>query len=213
MAQSPYTVPVSKSVVDLSKSRAYGRGVEGPVVIGEDAPFVVELFNRLGTHIPTGGEKIQVKVQGPYGTVPVDFSDPGNGKYQVKYKPTDPGDHVISVSVKDQPIANSPFHVNVGLGANEVDPNQTVAYGPGLKGGNTAEPAVFTVETRNSKGEKIKTGGAMIAVDVQNADGVLIDSNIKDNNDGSYTVTYAPQDAGIHKVTKTIFQKKRFLRC
>src|SRR5690348_5827344 len=62
-----------------------------------------------------------------------------------------------------------------------ADPMQCLAYGPGLEGGWTSEPAVFTIETRNSKGDKLKTGGQPIDVDVSDPRGTEVTVHIVDN--------------------------------
>jgi hypothetical protein len=63
---------------------------------------------------------------------------------------------VINISVNGQPVAQSPIHVNVGRSSEDADATQCVAYGPGLEGGSTSEPSHFTIEARNSQGQKVR---------------------------------------------------------
>ena len=53
----------------------------------------------------------------------------------------------MDVTYEGLQIPKSPFPVEVTPGC---DPSRVRAYGPGLEGGTTFEPAVFTVETRGA---------------------------------------------------------------
>jgi len=91
----------------------------------------------------------------------------------------------------------------------EADPTQCVAYGPGLEGGFSGDVAPFTVEVRNSRGERLNRGGAPIDVEIMDPNGSEIPVNIKDNNDGTFAVNYTPQEPGIFTVD-VILRHRRF---
>jgi len=82
---------------------AYGPGLV-EAIVGEDAPFTVET---------PGGGKLEIKVEGPSSTAPVKIKDVGNGKYEVSYKPTEPGDYKVHVLYDGKHIPGSIFHVTV----------------------------------------------------------------------------------------------------
>lgn len=117
------------------------------------------------------------------------------------------GEHTIAVSLAGQPLGQSPYKVNATGSDKDADAKYTRAYGPGLEGGNTSEPCVFTIETYNHKNERVKVGGAQFSVDVNDPVGNLIDAKIKDNGDGTYNVQYQPQDAGLHTVEVMLHNK------
>jgi len=84
------------------------------------------------------------------------------------------------------------------------DPTKCKCYGPGLEGGEAHEPAVFTVEARNRKGDRIHNGGHPFLVQVKDPFNQPIAANITDNGDGTYTATYNPADPGEHVVEVTL---------
>lgn len=85
------------------KCRAYGPGlVEG--IVDEAAPFVVET--------PAGAGKLEVLVKGPTSNAKVQIKN-NNGKYDVSYNPTEPGEYEVHVTLDGQHIPGSIFHVTV----------------------------------------------------------------------------------------------------
>jgi len=205
---SPYNVPVTRTVADSKYCKAFGPGLEGAIV-DEDAPFTIAAYNRLGEPIKDGGDKFDVKVKGPYEDVPVDYKDNNDGTYTVKYKPNDTGDHVVSVQLRGDHLPNSPFTVPVALSLNAPDPFNCIAYGPGLQGGNTSEPGIFTIEVRNREGKKLSIGGVPIDVDIADSEGSEVAFKLLDNRDGTFTATYQPVEPGIHTVD-VILRHKQF---
>jgi filamin len=205
---SPKTINVTRGGPDATHSKAFGPGLEGAVV-GEPAPFTIQSFNRLGqplTGKSAGGDPYKVVVQGPYpgSEAPVEIKDLGNGKYDVVYHPRDHGNHVVNVTLNNQHIQKSPFNVPVSKNANHADALNCKAHGPGLQGGNTAEPSEFTVEVRNGKGELVP-GNTLAAsgLDVEVTDGKgneIPNVKLHDNGDGTVKVVYETRDPGTHKV-------------
>jgi len=79
-----------------------------------------------------------------------------------------------------------------------------IAYGPGLEAGNLdTEPAHFTIEARDKNGNKMKEGGDPFKVEVQGPTGP-VPVDVVDNGDGTYSVTYNPEDAGRHDIAVTL---------
>ncbi len=76
---------------DASKCRAYGPGlVEG--IMNQPAQFVVET--------PRSGKgKLEVKVEGPSSKAVVKVNDHGDGNYDVEYKPIEPGNYKVHVTL------------------------------------------------------------------------------------------------------------------
>jgi len=88
-----------------NRCRAYGPGlVEG--IVNEDAPFTVECpVDMKG--------KLEIKVEGPKDPAKAEVKNLGNGSYSVVYKPTEPGEYKVHVTVDGNHIPGSIFHVTI----------------------------------------------------------------------------------------------------
>jgi len=129
--------------VDARKCYATGRGIQPKGVrVGDDAVFKV--------HTQGAGEgDLNVRVIGPGGAeerIRVRRVDPVT--YECAYQPRKPGMYVVNVLYGGQPIAKSPFRVDVGPHME----TRIRAYGPGLEAGVVGYPACFTVETNGETG-------------------------------------------------------------
>jgi len=205
---SPFIVPVTRGGPDASKCKAYGPGLEPGNEVAENAHFTVECSNKIGDRIKEGGDKVEVKVKGPYNVeIPPEITDKKDGTYNVNYKPLDPGNHVISISINGVQIPQSPINVFIEKSPTDVDATQCIAYGPGVEKGFTSELSTFTVEVRNSSGERINHGGHPIDVDVSDANGSDLGVKIMDNKDGTYSVTYQSIEHGLHTVDVVLRHK------
>jgi len=88
------------------------------------------------------------------------------------------------------------------------DAGKCVAYGPGLVGGPTHQPAPFTIEARNCYGERINVGGETgWQVTVKAPKNKVLPAPVMDNNDGTYSVEYLPLDAGTYWIGITLRNK------
>jgi hypothetical protein len=88
----------------------------------------------------------------------------------------------------------------------EADARQTRMFGPGLERAQVGATATFVVETRNAKGQPVRTGGApfKLHVDGPSSGQAPEIQSIVDNGDGTYTAKYVPQVAGNHEVRVTL---------
>lgn len=110
--------------------------------MGDDADFKV--------HTQGAGEAdLNIKVTGPGGAeerIRIRKLDPMT--FECVYTPKKPGLYVVSVNYGGQPIAKSPFKVDVG----PMKESRIRAYGPGLEKGVVGYAANFTVETNGETG-------------------------------------------------------------
>jgi filamin len=212
VGKSPYTAGVGKGATEPSLSEAYGPGIEPTgVTLDEPARFTIQAKNKVGDNKKVGGDPFKVKVKGPYGSDPeATIVDNGDGTYAVEYEPTVPGDHVVDVTLFDQPIKDNPFNVGVDLSndPNAADPTQFTATGPGLEGGWTTVPGEFQVQARNRKGEPIGVGGHPVNCRIDAPNGEELEGTVKDNGDGTYDVQYQAQDPGDHTVSVFVSNPK-----
>eukprot|EP01113_Clastostelium_recurvatum_P015306 TRINITY_DN184_c0_g1_i2.p1 TRINITY_DN184_c0_g1~~TRINITY_DN184_c0_g1_i2.p1 ORF type:complete len:757 (-),score=257.76 TRINITY_DN184_c0_g1_i2:127-2397(-) len=200
IANSPFTVNADRVPLDATNTRVYGPGIE-KATTKELATFTIEARNQKGDPVGSGGDKFDIKVQGPYDQVRAEVVDNKNGTYTVSYRPTDVGPHTITVQHENKNVANSPYHVPVEASLSDADADSSNAYGPGLEPGNVeGEPAKFTIQARNSKGTVLSAGGSPFDVEVIGPKDELADVKLVDNRNGTYSVTYVPPTPGRYRV-------------
>jgi len=194
-------IPVDKSKTDALKSTAYGPGLETGNVINKPTHFTIQARNRIGDPMKTGGDPFKVEIIGPHNSlVDHEMADANDGKYEVTYEPTVPGDHLISITLNTIHIVKSPFTVFVARSDDDPDPSQFDVEGRGIEGGDTADPCIFTVIAKNTAGQRILHGGHAVDTEVTGPSEKEVASTVKDNDDGTYTVVYQPVDPGKHRV-------------
>lgn len=84
-----------------------------------------------------------------------------------------------------------------------VDPAKCTAAGGGISGGASGAPSTFAIVTKDSDGRKIPNGGAQMMVKILpgvGVGGVDLEGMVKDQGDGSYTVTYVVPKRGNYMV-------------
>ena len=118
-----------------ARCKAYGPGLERGVV-GDEGKFNVEVPADVD-----GPGKLSVKVFGPADEAEVALTQDATGKYDVSYTPTTPGDYQVHVTLSDEHIPGSIFHVHVA----ERPSQRCKAFGPGLEEAVVGDPACFTV--------------------------------------------------------------------
>lgn len=149
--KSPFGVNV-EPYVDPRKVKATGRGLQSTGLrLGDVGKFQVCVEDGAGgkNHV----SELKVKLVGPNGKEePVEVrrvEDPnskGSVVFECDYKPTQEGDHRLSISLDGQEVRQ--FEVNV------APPSQSkvIAFGPGLHGGTVGVPNRFRVDTRGERG-------------------------------------------------------------
>ncbi|XP_044124641.1 filamin-A isoform X2 [Bufo gargarizans] len=183
---SPFKVPVT-DVIDSSKVKCSGPGLS-PGLVRANVPqsFSVDTSKA-------GVAPLQVKVQGPKGIVePVEIVDNGDGVQTVNYVPTREGPYNIAVLYGDEEVPRSPFKVKV---LPTHDASKVKASGPGLdKTGVPASlPVEFTIDAKDA-------GEGLLAVQITDPEGKPKKATIRDNQDGTYTVSYVPDMTGRYTI-------------
>lgn len=189
------------------KSYAFGPGVEGGCNTFDPCPFTIQAIAPNGEKLDHGGDVFTVDVEAPDGSElpPPEIKDNGDGTYSVVYKAAVPGVHAVHVDLHNprtplfyDPIKSSPYRVVIEPG---LDPTKSICFGPGLERGVCdTKPTSFTVKARDCLGQDMKKGGLPIEAKVTDPTGGAVPAKVTDNGDGTYTVDYAPDAAGPHKV-------------
>ncbi|XP_028669033.1 filamin-C isoform X4 [Erpetoichthys calabaricus] len=183
---SPFRVPV-KEVVDPSKVKCSGPGLGTGVRAHIPQTFTVDSSKA-------GLAPLEVLLLGPAGVAePVDIKDNGDGTHTVNYTPAMDGPYTISVKYADQEVPRSPFKIKV---LPTHDASKVRASGPGLNasGVPASLPVEFTIDARDA-------GEGLLTVQILDPEGKPKKANIRDNGDGTYTVSYVPDMTGRYTIT------------
>jgi len=81
-----------------------------------------------------------------------------------------------------------------------TDPLQSVAEGKGVEEAEAGREASLTITTKNADGQQCYSEIDQIVVKVRTPSERDLDTNITDNKDGKYSVTYTPECDGHHDV-------------
>lgn len=114
---------VPSSVVDSSKVKAYGPGLEHGTA-SEPCDFTID------TH-EAGPGSLGLTIDGPT-EAKIECFEKGPGLFGVRYWPTEPGEYTTNILFDDKPIPHSPFKAQVNP-AKLVDVSGIKTYGPGLE--------------------------------------------------------------------------------
>uniref|UniRef100_A0A8B9EBI7 Filamin C n=1 Tax=Anser cygnoides TaxID=8845 RepID=A0A8B9EBI7_ANSCY len=124
---------------------------------------------------------------------PVEVRDNGDGTHKVTYTPATDGPYTVAVKYADQEVPRSPFKIKV-LPAH--DASKVRASGPGLSASGipASLPVEFTIDARNA-------GEGLLTVQILDPEGQPKKAAIRDNGDGTYTVSYVPDLPGRYTIT------------
>ncbi|XP_022254826.1 filamin-A-like, partial [Limulus polyphemus] len=186
---SPFKVPVTFDL-DASKVQAYGPGVESENC-RVDLPLQFTVDAKKVPQAP-----LAVEVQSEYGAMPKkpEIKDRGDSLYDVTYfAPPENSLCNLKVTYGGQDIEGSPFQMLVKP---TYEPEKVQVYGAGVdkKGVPASLPTEFTIDTK-------KAGFAEPEVYVKGPDGKKRKTKLTNNNDGTYSVSYVPDDLGEYQVS------------
>ncbi|XP_028303701.1 filamin B a isoform X2 [Gouania willdenowi] len=179
--KSPFKVSVGEGC-DPSRVVATGPG------LSQGLTNQTNKFNIITRGAGIGG--LGIAVEGPSESK-MSCKDNKDGSCSVDYVPLTPGSYDINVTFGGEHIPGSPFKVPV---KDLVDPSKIQVSGPGVGSKvRTGVPQSFTVDCR-------KAGEAALAVSVCGPRGVKVPTEVTDNGDGTFTVSYTPAVEGLHSV-------------
>lgn len=195
-----YADTVKNTVVPI-QTTAEGPGIEGGDATLENAEFVVICKNTLGQQVSGGDHDVKVTVTGPDGEEKkCELIDNKDGTYGGRYDLSGAGNYTVDITVKDEPIMNSPFTAEMKAGC------ATKCYvdGEGLANGKTGRNKEFTIHSVNQMGDPITVGGVdPFVVEIIGPNG-KVPANMVDQNNGTYPVTYCPEDEGEYTINVTL---------
>uniref|UniRef100_A0A3B3DX68 Filamin C, gamma b (actin binding protein 280) n=1 Tax=Oryzias melastigma TaxID=30732 RepID=A0A3B3DX68_ORYME len=183
---SSFRVPV-RELVDPSKVRCLGPGLGSGVRAHVPQTFTVDSSKA-------GVAPLEVQLCGPTGVAePVSITDNGDGTHTVSYTPANDVLYTIYVKYADQQVPRSPFQIKP-LPAH--DASKVRASGPGLNAAGilASFPVEFTIDARDA-------GEGLLTVQILDPKGKPKKATIRDNRDGTYTVSYVPDLTGRYTIT------------
>jgi filamin len=196
---APFAVTVHPGSLDAGNVDVSGNGIK-EVVAGETADVHVQAKDNLGNKLNKGGNALNVKVAGP-GEAAATVADNNDGSYKATYVPTVTGDYKVHVEFDGKEVKNSPFAVKVvpasGSAAN------TVAEGDGLQKATAGAPEKIHVQVKDRFDNKVVKGGDAVAAKLHSGE-KEVPVEVKDNNDGTYSLTYDAKEAGEYTLDITL---------
>ncbi|XP_075148241.1 filamin A protein cher isoform X7 [Haematobia irritans] len=185
---SPFTVYVEERS-DPSKVKVYGPGIEhGEVREAVPTHFFIDVQDA-------GPGRIAVKIQNSEGKPIEDLrvEEKGDGIYCVHYSPPKEGSVLTcTITFADTEVPCSPFVMTVFP---KSEPKKVKIKGVNDKRKTPASrPAEFEVDTK-------KAGQADINVDIKNPKGKHIKPRLQEINDGTYVVSFVPDECGTYNVS------------
>ena len=177
-SETPVRKNVIIPVVDPTRCRVYGPGVEGEQMVGEETFLAVDTTEAGDGSlmvVPSGLDKVPL---------PTKLTEEQRGVYRVRYTPQEGGELTINVLYNDRDVPNSPFSVMV------VNPSKVKVYGPGvdskLLAGNQTH---FTIDSTQA-------GSGRITVDATGPSNTRLQTTITEEQPGVHSVWYTPQEGG-----------------
>lgn len=197
---SPFKVVVNEATRP-EKVKVYGPGIEhGQVNEGVPAEFYIDCGQA-------GPGKIGVKLTSSDGKpISVHVDDKGDGVYAVSYNPPQEGS-VLTAQVRfaDQEVSASPFvmHVQPPPKVKEAPQAPAKVYGDATTEKN--HPASLPAKFQIDAPRKGSTGGASgkedINVSIKGPDGKSLVPKMEQVEDGTYAVTFVPDECGPYNVS------------
>ncbi|ELU02480.1 hypothetical protein CAPTEDRAFT_100274 [Capitella teleta] len=184
---SPFRVQVVDEV-NAAKVKCFGPGIEPQGVRkGQPAMFTVDATKA-------GFAPLEVTTTDQLGaTRPAQVQPRGDGTYDVAYFPECEGPFRVDVKYAAKPVPGSPFQTTI---LPQFDASRVRVTGDGVRpqGVLASMPVSFTIDTRDA-------GIADLDVAIQGPDGTFVRPKIHNNGDGTFTVTYTPEDVGPYNVS------------
>ncbi|MCJ8734519.1 hypothetical protein PDJAM_G00236590 [Pangasius djambal] len=172
---SPFKITVGASEIgDASRVRAFGKGLTDAHTFNI-AEFYVDTRNA-------GYGGLGLSIEGP-SKVDIKCEDVEDGTCRVTYCPTEPGNYIINIKFADKHIPGSPYMVKV-----------------------TGEGRMKESITRRRHAPSIASVGSLYGAQAMTAQvtspgGKVLDAEIVEGENSTYSVRFVPTETGSHTVS------------
>uniref|UniRef100_A0A9J7XGK7 Filamin B, beta (actin binding protein 278) n=1 Tax=Cyprinus carpio carpio TaxID=630221 RepID=A0A9J7XGK7_CYPCA len=172
-------VSPSNIQTDATKVRAHGPGLkEG--FLGEQAEFIIDTSRA-------GSGRLAIRVDGPC-EVTLQCLDNQDGTCTVFYLPTEHGMYKINVLFDNSHITGSPFQSVI---QKRIDSSKVLVTDLDLLQGRVGEPCIVNINCPMA-------GSGALSVQAVSDSGVIVQTEVKENEDGTYTAVYVPLTGGVY---------------
>uniref|UniRef100_A0A4W4DWE1 Calponin-homology (CH) domain-containing protein n=1 Tax=Electrophorus electricus TaxID=8005 RepID=A0A4W4DWE1_ELEEL len=179
---SPFKIMVGPSEIgNASRVRAFGKGLVEAHTF-EVAEFFVDTRNA-------GYGGLGLSIEGP-SKVDIKCEDVEDGTCRVTYCPTEPGNYIINIKFADKHIPGSPFTVKV---SGEGRMRESITR-------KRQAPSIASVGSTCDLNLKIPDVQGMSA-QVTSPGGRVVDAEIVEGGDSTYSVRFIPAEMGSHTVS------------
>lgn len=159
--------------------KAHGPGLkEG--FIGEQAEFIIDTSRA-------GSGRLAIRVDGPC-EVTLQCLDNQDGTCTVFYLPTEHGMYKINVLFDNSHISGSPYQAVI---QKPIDPSKTLVTDLDLLQGKVGEPCIVNIDCAIA-------GSGAPSLQAISDSGVIVQTEVKENEDGTYTAVYVPLTGGVY---------------
>lgn len=167
-------------------------------IAGAVTNIVIQARDETGAPLSSGGATVVLTVSGANEAGPITATDLGDGTYLAGYTPTTAGTDEVTITMNGEPISGSPFVSLVDEGI--VSPEHSTAKVPSGRKGRATN---IEIQARNEYGSPVSVGGETVVITVsgENEVGPI---TATDEGDGTYTVSYVPEQRGTDYVTITM---------
>ncbi|XP_059383627.1 filamin-B isoform X3 [Carassius carassius] len=177
-------VSPSNFQADATKVRAHGSGLKEGFV-GEQAEFIIDTSRA-------GSGRLAIRVDGPC-EVALQCLDNQDGTCTVFYLPKEHGMYKINVLFDNSHITGSPFQSVI---QKQIDPSKVLVTDLDLLQGRVGEPCIVNINCPMA-------GSGAPSVQAVSDSAVIVQTEVKENEDGTYTAVYVPLTGGVY----TLFLK------
>lgn len=193
--KSPFKI-IALSIPDPLKSTADGPGLFDTLE-NVETNFKISIRNQYGIPLKDQASNIGINFDP---MVNYTLIDQKNGTYDVKYVPTIFGPLSISVLVNGTSISKSPYKIHV-ISQDVCDPTKTLIDDTSRYSFEAFSNCQFRITSKGKDGSIRNGKYDEFTVFIKHLDSdTEIDSNILNNENGTYDVTFVPKKSGQHQV-------------
>ena len=196
VVDSPSSVTVSPGAVSPSASDV--DVVPADPFVGDEVVVTVVLRDEFGNPVPGACADLVVTVTGanPGSFDEVSEEPAGSGTCVVRYTVTEAGEDTVSVAF-DGAAVGAPVDVEV------VGPDADASE-VSVPGGQVGSETTITISVKATDGTPLPGVADQLEVEIEGANAGAAVSDIVDNGDGTYTLTYVPLVTGEDVIVVTL---------
>ncbi len=194
IGHSPYEIYVSP-VCPLKCT-----AIANPSMVDYAGLAKVTARDTNGERCTFGGDQVDADLRDPHGAqVPCSIDDNKNGTYHVTFNPTMAGLHALKVTIHNEDIQDNPVEVPVRAISAKFAKVK-------IKRARVGRPSHVKLQAIDHNGRRLKHGGDLIRAQLYNERDEVQPCTVRDNHNGTYTITYTPRVPGEYLLGISIYK-------